>query len=98
MRLCFGLAVCIAFALAACDRGASAPTELDGSSEEAFVASAAAARAELPMRDRLTFDEAMASVGQRSHRTTDKGLLRRRTFDGMTAQDVVSDARARGIE
>ena len=57
-----------------------------------------AARAELAFEDRRIFDEAMNSVGQRSFRTTDKELLRRRSFDGMTAQDVVDDARRRGIQ
>ena len=86
-----------ALALAACSQ-APEPTVIDGSSEERFVASAAAARAELGMQDRMVFDEAMQSVGQRSFRTTDKELLRRRSFDGMTAKQVVEDARRRGID
>ena len=83
--------------VAAC-AAADEPTVIDGSSEERFVASAAAARAELAFQDRRIFDEAMNSVGQRSFRTTDKQLLRRRSFDGMTAEDVVADARRRGID
>ncbi|WP_343343259.1 hypothetical protein WJT74_07360 [Sphingomicrobium sp. XHP0239] len=95
MRL--AIAAAAALAVAGCEGGGEAVT-LDGSSEEAFVASAAAARAQLPLEDRLVFDEAMNSVGQRSHRTADKDLLRRRTFDGMTAEEVVSEAHARGID
>ena len=95
MRL--ALVAAAALALAACGKGDD-PAVIDGSSEERFVASAAAARAELAFEDRRIFDEAMNSVGQRSFRTTDKELLRRRSFDGMTAQDVVDDARRRGIQ
>lgn len=85
-----------AIALAGC-AGETELTVIDGSSEETFVASAAAARSELPLDERLLFDRAINTVGGRSHRTSDVEQLRRRTFDGMTGAQVVEDARTRGI-
>jgi hypothetical protein len=83
--------------LAACGGGDEEPTIIDGSSEERFVASAAAARSELPLDERLVFDEAINTVGGRMYSEPDRDALARRTFDGMTAEQVVEDARARGI-
>ena len=85
--------------LAACEGSApDEPTRIDGSSEERFVASAAAARAEVPMDERLIFDRAINTVGGRQHGEVDGDALKRRTFNGMTGAEVVADARARGIE
>ena len=81
-------------ALAGCEP-AGEPVTIDGSSEDAFVASAAAARAQLPMDDRLLFDRAINTVGGRSFRESDVEGLRRRTFDGMTAAEIVEDAKRR---
>ncbi|MCJ7421816.1 DUF6694 family lipoprotein [Sphingomicrobium astaxanthinifaciens] len=89
------LGIALLAGLAACE--APEPVVIDGSSEEAFAASAAAARAQLPMDERLVFDRALNTFGARSHREKDVDAYRRRTFDGMTAQDVVADARARGL-
>ena len=79
--------------LAACsDR---APTVIDGSSPEAFERTTQAARCEIPDADRLAFDRALRTIGGRRHGNRDPQALARVTFDGMTAQDVVADARAR---
>ena len=83
------LAVC----LSAC--GDKAPTVIDGSSPEAFERTTEAARREIPDADRLAFDRALRTVGGRRHANRDPQALARVTFDGMTAQDVVADARAR---
>ncbi|WP_265570187.1 hypothetical protein [Sphingomicrobium nitratireducens] len=86
----------LALALAAC-----APDQaviIDGSDEQKFVASAAAARSQLPIEDRMLFDRALNTVGGRRMAERDVEALRRRTFDGMTAYQVVADARARGME
>ena len=82
--------------LAACgDRPA---TVIDGSSPETFAATTEQARRELGVRDRLTFDTALNTIGGRRHANNDPDAMARRTFDGMTAADVVGDAHARGIE
>jgi hypothetical protein len=79
--------------LAACaDRE---PTIIDGSSQEAFERTTEAARREIPDADRLAFDRALRTVGGRRHAERDPEALARVTFDGMTARDVVADARAR---
>lgn len=81
--------------LAACsDRPA---TVIDGSSVETFAATTEQARRELGVRDRLTFDTALHTIGGRRHANNDPDAMARRTFDGMTAADVVGDAHARGI-
>ncbi|MCJ8190462.1 DUF6694 family lipoprotein [Sphingomicrobium aestuariivivum] len=90
-----GLGILALLAVAGCE--APEPVVIDGSSEEAFAASAAAARAQLPLDDRLVFDRALNTVGARSNRERDVDAFRRRAFDGMTAAQVVEDARARGI-
>lgn len=89
------LPVLMAFALAACAPESEAV--IDGSSEEAFMASAAAARSQLSLEERLIFDKAMNSVSARRHGAGDVEALRRTTFDGMTGAQVVADARARGL-
>ncbi|GAA4022271.1 hypothetical protein GCM10022280_23630 [Sphingomonas swuensis] len=71
------------------------PTTIDGSSPEAFAASTSAAREELPVADRLMFDRALASVPARRYSSGDPEQLRRTTFDGMTAAQVVDDQRRR---
>ncbi|WP_265563924.1 DUF6694 family lipoprotein [Sphingomicrobium arenosum] len=86
----------LALALAGCEE--PEPVAIDGSSEAAFVASASAARAQLPLDDRLIFDRAINTVGARSNRERDVDAFKRRTFDGMTAAQVVEDARARGLD
>lgn len=82
-------------ALAACSK---APTVLDGSSREAFDRTAKEARRDLPISDRLIFDAALNAPPGNRFSTKDPGKLTREAYDGMTAADVVADARARGIE
>ena len=89
------LALVIGLALAACSK---APTVIDGSSPEAFAETTEKARRDLPIKDRLTFDAAIRTVGGRRYADNDPEALARQTFDGMTAADVVEDAHARGIE
>ena len=82
-------------ALAACSK---APTVIDGSSVDAFAATTEQARRDLPVEDRLTFDTALRTIGGRRHANNDPDAMARQLFDGMTAADVVTDARARGIQ
>ena len=79
--------------LAACAN--EPPVAIDGSSAQAFERSAAAARRQLPDADRLVFDRAIRTVGGRRHAERDPAALARVTFDGMTADEVVADQRAR---
>lgn len=79
--------------LAGCS--APAPTVIDGSSQSAFEASAAAARQDLPQGDKLDFDTALAALPTRRFGAKDPDQLRRTTFDGMTAAEVVEDHRRR---
>lgn len=88
-------ALLIVAALAACSK---APTVLDGSSREAFEASADKARRDLGIGDRLVFDAALKQPPGNRYSTKDPDRLRREAYDGMTGADVVADARARGIE
>ena len=81
--------------LATCD---DAATIIDGSTPETYAATTEQARRDLPVRDRLTFDTALHTVGGRRYADNDPDAMARRTFDGMTAADVVADAHARGIE
>jgi hypothetical protein len=81
--------------LAACSK---TPTVIDGSSPTAFAETTEKARRDLPIKDRLTFDAALRTIGGRRHANNDPEEMARQTFDGMTAFDVVADARARGIE
>ena len=71
------------------------PTVMDGSSPEAFERTTEAARREIPDADRMAFDRALRTVGGRRHGNRDPEALARVTFDGMTGEDVVADARAR---
>jgi hypothetical protein len=79
--------------LAACS--SPEPTLIDGSSPAAFGTTTAEARQELPAADRLDFDRALTSLPARRHSAADPDALRRTTFGGMTAADVVKDYRAR---
>lgn len=83
-------------ALTACS--SAPPTIIDGSSPETFAATTEQARRDLGVRDRLTFDTALNTIGGRRHANNDPQAMARRTFGGMTAADVVADAHARGIE
>ena len=69
---------------------------IDGSSPEAFERTSEAARRQLPDADRILFDRAIRTVGGRRHAVQDTAALARVTFDGMTADQVVEDQRARG--
>lgn len=86
-------ALVLAAGLVAC--ADKAPTVIDGSSPEAFERTTEAARREIPDADRLAFDRALRTIGGRRHGHRDPQALARVTFDGMTAADVVADARAR---
>lgn len=86
-------ACALALLLAACSQ--PDPTVIDGSSPEAFERTAAQARRDLPDADRMVFDRALRTIGGRRHANRDPEALARVTFDGMTAQQVVADQRAR---
>jgi hypothetical protein len=86
-------ALLTALLLAGCAQ--QAPTVLDGSSPEAFERSARQARRDLPVADRIIFDRAIRTVGGRRHSMRDPEALARVTFDGMTAEQIVADQRAR---
>ena len=79
--------------LAACSD--NPPTVIDGSSPEAFARTTEAARRDIPDADRLDYDRALKSVGGRRHSVRDPDALARVTFDGMTAEQIVADARTR---
>ena len=79
--------------LAGC--GPREPTVIDGSSPEAFERTTEQARREIPDGDRLYFDRALRTVGGRLHSARDPDRLARVTFDGMTAEQVVADQKAR---
>lgn len=79
--------------LAGCSR--PDPTVIDGTSQESFERTAAEARREIPDSDRLVFDRALRTVGGRQHSTRDADALARVTFDGMTAEQIVADQKAR---
>jgi hypothetical protein len=89
-RVGFGVALLL---LAGCAK--PEPTAIDGSSPEAFERTAAEARRDIPDADRLVFDRALRSVGGRWHGATDPERHARRTFDGMTAKQIVDDQKAR---
>ena len=86
-------AAVLLLALAGC--GKEEPVVIDGSSQEAFEKTAAAARRQLPDADRLVFDRALRTIGGRRHSVRDTEALARVTFDGMTAADVVADENTR---
>ena len=71
------------------------PTTLDGSSPEAFERTARQARRDLPVADRIVFDRALRTVGGRRHAMRDPDALARTTFNGMTAEAIVADQKAR---
>jgi hypothetical protein len=79
--------------LAACTD--QAPVVIDGSSQQSFEKTSAAARRQLPDADRLIFDRALRTIGGRRHSERDTDALARVTFDGMTAAEVVADQKAR---
>lgn len=80
-------------ALGGCD--SEQPVVIDGSSQQAFERTTAEARRQLPDAERLLFDRAMRTIGGRRHAERDADALARVTFDGMTAEQVVADQRAR---
>jgi hypothetical protein len=86
------LAILLAL-LAGCE--SREPTVIDGSSPEAFERTVAEARRDIPDADRLVFDRALRTIGGRWHGARDGDERARVTFDGMTAQQVVSDQRVR---
>lgn len=90
--------LCLVLALAMAIACSKAPTVIDGSSPEAFAETTEKARRDLPIKERLTFDTALRTIGGRRYADKDPEETARRTFHGMTAFDVVADARARGIE
>lgn len=85
----------MAAATAACQK---APTIIDGSSPEAFAETTEKARRDLPIKDRLTFDAALRTVGGRRYADKDPNRTARNLYHGLTAADVVADAHARGIQ
>ena len=89
------LPLVIAAFIAGCSK---APTIIDGSNPQAFEKTTEKARRDLPIKDRLTFDAALRNPGGARFSTKDLAGLARETYHGMTAYDVVADARARGIE
>jgi hypothetical protein len=74
------------------------PTVIDGSSPAAFEKTTEKARRDLPIKDRLTFDAALHNSGGLRFGDKDPEATAREIYNGMTAFDVVADARARGIE
>ena len=92
MRIAAVFPLCL---VAACS---NAPTVIDGSSPQAFEKTAEQARRDLPVKDRLTFDTALNTVGGRRYADNDPDATARQIYNGMTAEDVVADAHARGIE
>lgn len=95
MRLRLPAGLLAALLLAACS---SSPTVIDGSSPETFEETTGKARRDLPIRERLTFDAALHNPGGRRFGGEDAMTRARRAYHGMTAFDVVADARARGVE
>ena len=81
--------------LAACS---NTPTVIDGTSAESFAKTTEKARRDLPIKDRLTFDAALHNPGGVGFGRRDTAAASRQAYNGMTAVDVVEDARVRGIE
>ncbi len=71
------------------------PTRIDGSNSATFAETIAAARRDLPVADRLTFDSAIATVPARRYADSDPAAIARAAFDGLTAADVVASERSR---
>lgn len=86
------VAACVSSQLAACE---GAPTVIDGSSTATFEQSAAAARRDLPVADRLAFDSALKNPPGRRYGQSEEDIVRlaRTTYDGMTANDVLEVTR-----
>jgi hypothetical protein len=76
----------------------NSPTVIDGTSSETFAKTTEKARRDLPIKERLTFDAAIHNPGGRSYGSNDVEGMAREAYHGMTAADVLADARARGIE
>jgi hypothetical protein len=74
------------------------PTIIDGTSAETFSKTIEKARRDLPIKERLLFDAAIHNPGGRRYGNNDVQALAREAYNGMTAFDVVADAKARGIE
>lgn len=81
-------AALLAIALAACSKD---PVVIDGSTPENFTRTAADARRDLPVKDRLEFDAALRSPpGKRIADDESKtAAIARNTYDGMTAAEVI---------
>ena len=92
LRAAAAIALCLA---AACSKE---PTVIDGSSHAAFEKTTEKARRDLPIKDRLTYDTALRTVGGLRYADKDPDSTARQIYNGMTARDVVEDAHARGIE
>lgn len=89
--------MCLMLGLLGCATGCAKeqPVVIDGSSQQTFETTTAAARRQLPDADRLIFDRALRTIGGRRHAARDSQALARVTFDGMTAADVVADEKVR---
>ncbi len=85
-------------ALAVITACSNTPTIIDGSSPETFEKTTEKARRDLPIKERLVFDAAIHNPGGRRYGNNDIDALAREAYHGMTAHDVVADAKARGIE
>ena len=92
LRAAAAIALCLA---AACSKEL---TVIDGSSQQAFEKTTEKARRDLPIKDRLTYDAALRTVGGLRYADKDPDSTARQIYNGMTAKDVVEDAHARGIE
>ncbi len=68
---------------------------IDGSSPATFAQTTQQARQDLPQAEKLDFDRALASLPTRRFGSADPEALRRTTFDGLTAAQVVEDFRRR---
>ena len=81
-------AALLAIALAACSKD---PVVIDGSTPENFARTAADARRDLPVKDRLEFDAALRSPpGKRiADDESEAAAIARNTYDGMTAAEVI---------
>ena len=91
-------AVFFAMMLALSTACAKEPTVIDGTSPAAFEKTTEKARRDLPIKDRLTFDAALRNSGGLRYGDKNAEATTREIYNGMTAFDVVADARARGIE
>lgn len=91
-RILLAIGLCLA---AACSKP---PTVIDGSNPESFAETTERARRDLPIKDRLAFDAAIRNPGGRRYGAKNAEAMAREAYHGMTAFDVVADARARGIE